>query len=112
MADPAAETVLLQLQRRLPPERTCVGCRERAAKSELLRVVTAGGEVIPDWRARRPGRGAYLHPRPACLDAAERRRALPRALHESGPLDVAPVRQYLLQGGAIPIQPEAGPDRR
>jgi uncharacterized protein len=69
--------------------RTCLGCRQRAAKSELLRVVAsdrgAGLEVVPDPARRAPGRGAHLHPTPDCLALALRRRAFPRALRtESG----------------------------
>jgi predicted RNA-binding protein YlxR (DUF448 family) len=64
--------------------RTCIGCRERAAKSELLRVVAsdrgAGLEVVPDPAGRAPGRGAHLHPTSACLELALRRRAFARAL--------------------------------
>jgi predicted RNA-binding protein YlxR (DUF448 family) len=41
----------------------------------------------PDLRLRRPGRGAWLHPSPDCLDLAIRRRAFPRALRVPGPLD-------------------------
>ncbi|WP_419998315.1 YlxR family protein [Streptomyces boninensis] len=68
------------------PERTCVGCRERAAKSDLLRVVVVGDEVVPDDRGTLPGRGAYLHPAKACLDLAVRRRAFTRAFRGRGPL--------------------------
>jgi hypothetical protein len=42
-----------------------------------------------DLRRRRPGRGAWLHPSPDCLDLALRRRALPRALRVTGPLDTS-----------------------
>jgi predicted RNA-binding protein YlxR (DUF448 family) len=66
------------------PERTCVGCRERAAVDELLRVVAVevaeGWEVLPDPRRRAPGRGAHLHPTPDCLALALKRRAFARAL--------------------------------
>jgi hypothetical protein len=43
----------------------------------------------PDLRLRRPGRGAWLHPSPDCLDLAIRRRAFSRALRVPGPLDTA-----------------------
>ncbi|MET0839585.1 MAG: YlxR family protein [Marmoricola sp.] len=72
------------------PVRTCVGCRERAAKRELLRVVAgtdAEGQwlVVPDPRGTAPGRGAHLHPTPECLALAERKRAFTRALrHDAG----------------------------
>ena len=77
------------------PVRTCVGCRERAAKSILLRLVATGDDVIPDPQARRPGRGAYLHPSLDCLGLAQRRRAFPRALRVTGPLEVDALASYL-----------------
>ncbi|WP_351223770.1 YlxR family protein [Streptomyces sp. NPDC002133] len=79
------------------PERTCVGCRERAAKSDLLRIVAVEGACVPDQRGTLPGRGAYVHPASVCLDLAVRRRAFPRALKVQGPLDVAEVRRYVEQ---------------
>ncbi|MFM7718373.1 MAG: YlxR family protein [Actinomycetota bacterium] len=60
------------------PERTCVGCRRRAPKRTLLRVVA--GADGPRIDAAGPGRGAYLHPSKACLDEAIGRRTLARAL--------------------------------
>ncbi|WP_190140781.1 YlxR family protein [Streptomyces longispororuber] len=74
------------------PERTCVGCRERAAKSELLRIVAVEGVCVPDPRGTLPGRGAYVHPALVCLDLAVRRRAFPRAFRVQGPLDTAELR--------------------
>ena len=77
------------------PVRICVGCGERAAKSELLRVVGRGDEVLPDPRAWSPGRGAYVHPREDCLERALRRKAFGRALRMTGPVDTGPVGRYL-----------------
>ena len=74
-------------QARACPERTCVGCRERAAKKDLLRIVAVEGECVPDHRGRLPGRGAYVHPALVCLDLAVRRRAFTRALRAPGALD-------------------------
>ncbi|MGW6568810.1 YlxR family protein [Streptomyces sp. NPDC054975] len=74
------------------PERTCVGCRERAAKSDLLRIVAVEGACVPDPRGTLPGRGAYLHPASVCLDLAVRRRAFPRAFKVQGPLETAEIR--------------------
>ncbi|MET9533476.1 YlxR family protein [Streptomyces sp. NPDC006649] len=79
------------------PERTCVGCRERTVKSELLRIVVVGGKCVPDPRGTLPGRGAYLHPAPVCLDLAVRRRAFSRAFKVRGPLDSAELTQYVGQ---------------
>ncbi|MFC9586411.1 YlxR family protein [Streptomyces yangpuensis] len=79
-------------QARACPERTCVGCRERAAKSDLLRIVAIEDECVPDPRGTLPGRGAYLHPAVVCLDQAVRRRAFPRALRSAGALDTTDLR--------------------
>jgi uncharacterized protein len=80
------------------PIRTCVGCKVRAAKSSLLRLVAAGDAIVPDPQARQPGRGAYVHPSLACLELAQRRKAFPRALRVSGALDTTPVVAYLSPG--------------
>lgn len=42
------------------PERTCVACRTKAPKWELVRFVVKDREVFLDERAILPGRGAYL----------------------------------------------------
>ncbi|MGA2825421.1 MAG: YlxR family protein [Streptosporangiaceae bacterium] len=91
-----------------PSVRTCVGCRERAAKSSLLRLVAAGDLLVPDPRARLPGRGAYLHLSQECLELAQRRRAFPRALRARGPLGAAEVSEYL---GSQPASTSRAPDR-
>ncbi|MFE5342113.1 YlxR family protein [Isoptericola sp. NPDC056578] len=81
------------------PVRTCVGCRERDQRSALLRLVLEPsgreGVLVVDVRGCLPGRGAWIHPTPACLALAERRRAVPRALRVTGPLDLSGVREHL-----------------
>ena len=59
------------------PIRTCVGCRERLEHAELVRI-----RATPDGlaRGRGPGRGAYVCPDRACLDAAIARKAIGWAL--------------------------------
>jgi predicted RNA-binding protein YlxR (DUF448 family) len=79
------------------PVRTCVGCRQRAAKQDLLRVVAQGQGLVPDPDGRSPGRGAYLHRSTACLDIALRRRAFPRALRAPAPLEPGELRAYVEQ---------------
>lgn len=93
---------------RARPERTCVGCRKRAAKHELLRVVAGEGECVPDPRGTLPGRGAYLHPDPNCLDLAVRRRAFPRALRVQGVLEPGELREYV-EAGAPPAVGRSAP---
>jgi uncharacterized protein len=66
------------------PVRTCLGCRERANKSDLLRLVWTQLGLRADIRQQELGRGAYLHPRADCLAQAARRRAVGRALKVDG----------------------------
>ena len=80
---------------KMEPVRTCVGCRTRAPRSALLRVVSIDSVLVLDERASMPGRGAWVHRTPECMDAALRRRAFVRALRVSGPLDTQTIDQYL-----------------
>ncbi|MDR0482026.1 MAG: YlxR family protein [Cellulomonadaceae bacterium] len=73
-----------------------MGCRKRGPRSDLIRLVldlapTSGDthRVVVDERKCLPGRGAWVHPNPMCVDYAIRRKALPRALRVEGLLDVA-----------------------
>ena len=71
------------------PERACVGCRRRAHKGALVRVVRSpDGAVALDDDQSAPGRGAYLCPERDCWLRARRRGALGRALRvEPGRID-------------------------
>lgn len=77
------------------PVRTCIGCCERVAKSDLVRLVVIDGSLVIDKKSTLPGRGAYLHPRSDCVDSALRRRALTRALRWEGTLDADLVSNQL-----------------
>jgi len=81
------------------PTRTCVGCRKRAPATELTRFVAAGSgndlRLQPDPNRRLPGRGAHLHPDPACFALAERRRAFGRALRLSGVADTGQLAEHI-----------------
>ncbi len=71
------------------PQRQCMGCRERKAKRDLIRVVrTPEGEVSLDFGGKMNGRGAYLCPDPACLKKAIRSKALDRSLEVAIPQEV------------------------
>jgi predicted RNA-binding protein YlxR (DUF448 family) len=66
---------------------------------ELLRVVAVsdgngGYAAIVDMAGNLPGRGAWLHPEPQCLQAAIRRRALARALRITGSPDTSAVEEH------------------
>ncbi|MBA2530895.1 MAG: YlxR family protein [Nocardioidaceae bacterium] len=86
-------------QVRTQPIRTCVGCRKRASKPELIRIIAVGDgtmcRLTPDVRGAGGGRGAHLHPTVACLDLALRRKAFGRALRRQGSLDESAVRAYV-----------------
>jgi uncharacterized protein len=63
------------------PERTCVGCRGKASRRDLLRLVrSSDGVVRVDATGSAPGRGAYLHRDRSCVRDALLRGALGRAL--------------------------------
>jgi predicted RNA-binding protein YlxR (DUF448 family) len=61
------------------PIRTCIGCRGRAAETDLVRLVVVGARVRPGPRKNQPGRGASIHPRDACVTAALKSHAFARA---------------------------------
>ena len=71
------------------PQRQCMGCRERKAKREMLRVVRGtDGVVSLDFSGKLNGRGAYVCPDPECLKKAQKSRALERCLEADIPQDV------------------------
>ncbi|HEV7849321.1 MAG TPA: YlxR family protein [Mycetocola sp.] len=84
------------------PVRTCVGCRARADRSSLMRIVVRDFELVVDTAAVLPGRGAWLHPQIQCYQLAVKRRAFGRALRTDGKLDTAAlensVRENRLNG--------------
>lgn len=62
------------------PLRKCTGCGEMRPKKELVRVVRSPeGEIALDLTGKLPGRGAYVCPSLACLQAARKARRLERS---------------------------------
>ncbi|MGW0158266.1 YlxR family protein [Mycobacterium sp. NPDC003323] len=77
-----------------------MGCRKRELAVDLLRLTAVSDRpgdyaVIVDSAGNLPGRGAWLHPDPQCLDVALRRRAIGRALRISGSPDTTAVEEYV-----------------
>jgi predicted RNA-binding protein YlxR (DUF448 family) len=74
----------LAQNRRHIPLRSCVVCRTTSDKRALLRVVRLpereGGLVVVDPSGKRSGRGAYVCPSPACIDAAQKQKRFQTAL--------------------------------
>ena len=51
------------------PIRTCIGCRGKFPKKDLLRFVrAAGGNLQTDSTGKLPGRGAYVCQSQACIN--------------------------------------------
>ena len=71
------------------PQRQCMGCRERKAKRELIRIVRQpDGTVSLDFSGKLNGRGAYICPVPECLKKAQRSKSLERSLEVAIPEEV------------------------
>ena len=71
------------------PQRQCMGCRERKAKRDMIRVVRGtDGNVNLDFGGKMNGRGAYICPNPECLKKAQRAKALDRSLEVTIPDEV------------------------
>ena len=71
------------------PQRQCMGCRERKAKRELIRVVRGtDGTVSLDFGGKMNGRGAYICPDAGCLAKAQKAKALERSLEVPIPQEV------------------------
>ncbi len=63
------------------PERTCIACRQKKPKWELVRIVrTPEGSVEVDNRGKRTGRGTYLCKRQECWETGLNKKKLERAL--------------------------------
>ena len=71
------------------PQRQCMGCRERKAKRELIRIVRGtDGNVSVDFGGKLNGRGAYICPNAECLKKAQRSKGLERSLETAIPEEV------------------------
>ena len=70
------------------PERTCLSCRGRFAKKDLIRHIWDGA-FKPDQAAILPGRGYYCCAEPACQAVFARRAAAVRKRKGEGKRDEA-----------------------
>ena len=57
------------------PERKCIGCSEKKAKKDLIRIVRLPDDkgVEIDRTGKKSGRGAYICPSSSCLKKARKR---------------------------------------
>ena len=71
------------------PMRQCMGCRERRAKKEMIRVVRCtDGAVQLDFSGKLNGRGAFICPSSECLKKAIKSKSLDRSLEVTIPQEV------------------------
>ena len=86
---------------RRQPQRSCVACRSKRPKTELVRLVLDDeGNLQIDARGRAPGRGAYLCADPACWRRAADGRMLSLALRHQLPAEA----RALLDAGPPPAR--------
>ena len=61
--------------------RSCISCRTSDDKSVFLRIVkSCDGRIMIDEKQKADGRGAYICKNGKCIDAAEKKNLLSRAL--------------------------------
>lgn len=92
------------------PLRSCIACREKHPKRDLIRLVrTPEGTIEIDPRGKRSGRGAYLCRKPQCWEAALQPRRLSQALKcQVGAEEVAELKAQALpfiEESAVEAQP-------
>ena len=78
----------MQAQRKIPI-RKCLGCGNRFAKNELIRIVrTPEGEIVLDETGKKSGRGAYVCKSASCLKKARKSGRIASSLECSIPESV------------------------
>ena len=67
--------------------RTCVGCRQRGNRSDLIRIANFQGNLSVDTEKKMPGRGSWLHKKTKCLETAVERKAFMRSFRGKADLE-------------------------
>jgi predicted RNA-binding protein YlxR (DUF448 family) len=71
------------------PERTCLACGRKTAKTNLLRLArAANGAITIDPAQRRPGRGAYVCRAPACGELLKKKKGLHHGFRRPVPVEI------------------------
>ena len=66
------------------PQRTCIGCKEKKDKKDLIRIVKdKDGNITLDRTGRANGRGAYICNNVECLEKAIKSKRLERTFEKS-----------------------------
>ena len=71
------------------PQRSCVVCRIKKDKNELIRIVkNQTNEINIDESGKKPGKGAYICDSIECLEKGIKTKALSRALEIEIPNEI------------------------
>ena len=71
------------------PQRSCVVCRTKKDKNELIRIVkNQTNEINIDESGKKPGKGAYICDSIECLEKGIKTKALSRALELEIPNEI------------------------
>jgi predicted RNA-binding protein YlxR (DUF448 family) len=73
-------SIRAQTGQRHTPERSCITCRGKKTKKELIRLVHSAGAIKIDPKEKQAGRGAYLCPVRECWEAGLKSNRLEYAL--------------------------------
>lgn len=60
-------------------QRTCLGCKNKTDKTELIRIVKCGNEIHLDFSKNASGRGAYVCNNLECIEKCFKTKALNRS---------------------------------
>jgi uncharacterized protein len=98
------------LEIRPTPQRSCISCREKKDKRDLVRLVSNSNVVEIDSSGKKTGRGAYLCSRFECWDLGLKQNRLDHALRTRlNPEN----RQALLEyAGSLPKKEEISKNER
>ncbi|MFC1841079.1 YlxR family protein [Thermodesulfobacteriota bacterium] len=71
------------------PIRTCVSCRTKMAKMDLIRLVLNGkDQIVFDSDGKRKGRGIYICHKESCMKKLSARRNLNRLFRVERPVSI------------------------
>ncbi len=88
------------MKQRKIPLRKCTGCQEMKDKREMIRIVRSEDGVFSlDRTGKKPGRGAYICPDPACLAKAQKSKGLERSFKTAVPKEVYEELMQALEAG-------------
>lgn len=71
------------------PERTCLACGRKTAKTDLLRIArNKAGSFSVDFQQQLPGRGAYVCRTPACAELLKKKKGLHHGFRQPVPVEI------------------------